>query len=84
MKWLNAGSRQLIAFFGIAYLLTWSTWIPVFLNPDRFPRQIVFIGLFAPAISALTVAGLVNGRQGMWAVLKRYFIWNVNVTYRPP
>lgn len=79
MKWLQTTSRQLIAFFVIAFVITWAAWIPVFSHPDQVPSQITFIGLFAPAISALIVAGLANGKADVVRVLKKYFTWRLDV-----
>ena len=81
MKWLQTTSRQMIAFFVIAFVLTWAAWIPVFSRPDLVPSQVSFIGLFAPAISALVVAGLANGKTGIKHVLRKYFTWRLDVKW---
>ncbi len=81
MKWLQTTSRQLIAFFVIAFVLTWAAWIPVFSHPDQVPSQVSFIGLFAPAISALLVAGLANSKSGIRNVLQKYFTWHLDVKW---
>ncbi len=81
MKWLQTTSRQLITFFVIAFVLTWAAWIPVFSHPDQVPSQVSFIGLFAPAISALVVASLANGTTGIKNVLKKYFTWHLDVKW---
>ena len=81
MKWLQTTSGQLIAFFVIAFVLTWAAWIPVFSHPNQVPSQVSFIGLFAPAISALLVAGLSNGTTGIKNVLKKYFTWHLDVKW---
>ncbi len=74
-------SKQLIAFFTITYLLTWAAWIPVFSHPDTVPSQLSFIGLFAPAICALVLTVILNGRAGMINLLKRCFVWRLDVKW---
>ncbi len=81
MKWLNTRFKQLAAFFTITYLLTWAAWIPVFSRPDTVPSQLSFIGLFAPAVCALVLTGLIKGRAGMINMLKQYFVWRLDVKW---
>ncbi len=81
MKWLQTTARQLIVFFVIAFVLTWAAWIPVFRYPDQVPSQISFIGLFAPALSALLVAGLANGKSGILNIFRKYFTWHLDVKW---
>ena len=74
MDGLTKPRNQLILFFLLAFILAWGTWIPTFLLP-QFPKQLLFIGLFAPAISALIVAALSHGKKGVTEILGRYKIW---------
>lgn len=72
MLYMASKSRnQLILFFVLTFILAWGSWIPAFLMPNS-PRLLSFIGLFAPAISALVVAGIYNGKEGILGVLVRY------------
>jgi membrane protease YdiL (CAAX protease family) len=64
---------QLIWFFALSFVLAWGSWLPTFLYPG-VPRAVAFIGLFAPAISALIVAGVAKGNAGVQEVLGRYKI----------
>ncbi len=71
---LSTPPAQLIVFTLIAFIIAWGTWIPAFLLPN-FPKQLSIIGLFAPAISSLLVAGIANGRSGISGVLGRFKKW---------
>jgi uncharacterized protein len=77
---LSTPRIQLVVFFLIAFILAWATWIPAFLLPD-FPKQLVFIGLFAPAISGLVVAWIAGGKAGIAEVLGRYKQWRFGLQW---
>jgi len=70
--------RQLRIFFLLAFGISWLTWIPAFTIP-QFPRPVVFIGLFAPALAALIVASLASGLEGIRELVGRYRIWQFSV-----
>ena len=78
--WINRPRNQLILFFLLSFILAWGTWIPAFLLP-QFPKQLSLIGLFAPAISALIVTALRQGKKGVTALLGRYKIWRFGIQW---
>lgn len=61
-------------FFLIAFVLAWGTWIPAFSLP-HLPAVVPMVGLFAPAIAAVAVAGATNGRRGVREIFGRLAIW---------
>lgn len=63
--------KQIIIYFSIAFVLAWGTWIPAFRNPTSL-RLLSFIGLFAPAISAIIVAFSFDRTFGVKELLRRY------------
>lgn len=78
MKRELSKSGQLGLFFALAFLIAWATWIPAFLNPT-FPSQVALIGLFGPALAAVIVAWLAEGRAGVKAIFSRALLWRFPV-----
>lgn len=72
--------HQLSLFFILAFGISWVAWIPAFAIP-QFPRPVVFIGLFAPALAALIVDYLTDGFRGICGVVERYRIWRFSITW---
>ena len=64
--------HPLIAFFVLAYALTW--WVYPLL---RFSPLIGLLGLFGPALAAIVVTAVTDGRRGVMALLKRTVRWRV-------
>ena len=79
-RWINRPRNQLILFFLLSFILAWGTWIPAFLLP-QFPNQLSLIGLFAPAISALIVTALHQGKKGVATLLGKYKIWRFGIKW---
>jgi len=76
-----AASRPLATFFVLAYLGSWLVLLPLLLAQNglgilsfRLPLYIFLIlaTLFGPALSAVVVAWLVEGRAGIGKLLARY------------
>jgi uncharacterized protein len=72
----------LIAFFAIAYVLTWAGWI----LPDRIYTGTVLSGVLAlpfvlmvpgPLYAALIVTAATDGKRGVFALLGKLTIWRV-------
>jgi uncharacterized protein len=72
----------LIAFFAIAYSLTWIGWI----MPDRIYTGTLLSGMLAvpflllvpgPLYAALIVTAATEGRSGVAALLRKFTIWRV-------
>jgi uncharacterized protein len=64
--------HPLVLFFGFAYALTW--WVYPLL---RFSPLIGLLGLFGPALAAIVVSAVTDGRHGVVALLKRTVRWRV-------
>jgi uncharacterized protein len=72
----------LVAFFAIAYSLTWIGWI----LPDRIYAGTLLTGALAvpflllvpgPLYAALIVTGVTEGKPGIAALLRKFTIWRV-------
>jgi uncharacterized protein len=68
--------HPLIAFFVLAYLLTW--WIYPLL---RFSPLLGIFGLFGPALAAIIMAAVTEGKPGVKALLRRTVLWRVGVPW---
>ena len=64
--------RPLVAFFVLAYALTWWVYPLLFLSP-----LIGLFGLFGPALAAIIVTGVTDGRAGVGVLLRRLVHWRV-------
>ncbi len=63
--------RPLGIFFLLTFVIAWGTWFPSFLHPESL-RLLSFVGLFAPAISALLVAYYFDKASGVRELFGRY------------
>jgi uncharacterized protein len=68
--------HPLIAFFVLAYLLTW--WIYPLL---RFSPLLGIPGLFGPAVAAIIMAAVTGGKSGVKQLLSRVVLWRVGVPW---
>jgi membrane protease YdiL (CAAX protease family) len=68
--------HRLIAFFVLAYLLTW--WIYPLL---KFSPLLGIFGLFGPALAAIIVAVVTEGKAGVKALLSRVVLWRAGVQW---
>jgi membrane protease YdiL (CAAX protease family) len=71
-----ARKHPLIAFFVLAYLLTW--WIYPLL---RFSPLLGIFGLFGPALAAIIMAAVTGGKSGVKALLSRVVRWRVGLPW---
>jgi hypothetical protein len=68
--------HQLIAFFVLAYALTWPLIPLVSVSPLwGFPA------LFGPALAGIIVAAVADGRAGLWDLLGRVARWRVGARW---
>jgi hypothetical protein len=68
--------HPLIAFFVLAYLLTW--WIyPVL----KISPLLGIFGLFGPALAAMIMAAITGGKAGLKALLSRVVRWRVGLPW---
>jgi membrane protease YdiL (CAAX protease family) len=68
--------RPLVAYFVLAYALTWSM---VLLT--RLSLLFAFLGLFGPAAAALIVTAIDEGRAGVRALLQHVVQWRVGALW---
>jgi uncharacterized protein len=68
--------QPLIAFFVLAYLLTW--WIYPLL---KFSPLLGIFGLFGPALAAIIMAAVTDGKAGVKALLSRVVLWRVGLPW---
>jgi membrane protease YdiL (CAAX protease family) len=68
--------HPLIAFFSLAYLLTW--WIYPLL---KFSPLLGFFGLFGPALAAIIMAAVTEGKSGVKGLLSRVVLWRVGLPW---
>ena len=68
--------HPLIAFFVLAYLLTW--WIYPLL---KFSPLLGIFGLFGPALAAIIMAAVTEGKAGVKALLSRVVFWRVGLPW---
>jgi uncharacterized protein len=68
--------HRLIAFFVLAYLLTW--WIYPLL---KFSPLLGIFGLFGPALAAIIMAAVTDGKAGVKALLSSVVLWRVGLQW---
>src|SRR5262245_26601375 len=68
--------HPLIAFFVLAYVLTW--WIYPLLKVSPL---LGFFGLFGPALAAIIMAAVTEGKSGVKALLSRVVLWRVGLPW---
>jgi membrane protease YdiL (CAAX protease family) len=67
---MNTGNRQLIAYFALAYIISWSIGVPLALAhqgliPAILPVWTHYLVAYGPMLSALIVTGLSQGLPGL-------------------
>jgi membrane protease YdiL (CAAX protease family) len=68
----------LIAFFSMAFLLSWVSVLPLILNPALPVEPFQILGAFAgPTLAAVVITAVVEGRKGLGFFFKRYIQWRV-------
>jgi hypothetical protein len=72
MEWTRR--HPLLAFFALAYALSWWPWLWSALDPQNAPSTILPPG---PLLAALIVLALIGGWAAIRAFLKRIVQWNV-------
>lgn len=76
----------LVIFFVLAYLFTWSNWLPQALNSRgvtsiQVPGFLTLLAGYGPALAAIIVASLAHGRQGLRELFGRLFRWRVGIQW---
>lgn len=87
----RASDGSLFKFFSLTFALTWCSWIAFAAVAGRFgtgvpalaglATPLLYLGIFAPAIVALSLAARAEGRGGVRALLRRLFQWRVGLRW---
>ncbi len=75
----TAKRHALVLFFLLSYIISWLIWG----LGQRMENDIVlsWLGSFGPALSALVVTGVSEGRDGLRELLSRLFRWRVGLKW---
>ena len=73
-------------FFCLAYLFTWSNWLPQALSSRgiisvQVPGFLTLVSGYGPALAAIIVASLADGRHGLRELFGRLIRWRVGVIW---
>ena len=74
-------AHPLLAFFALAYLLSWTYWLLVLGIMGRYTLGWFVPGAFGPPLAALLVTGLVDGRDGIRVFLRTWVLWRVGLRW---
>ncbi|MBK6872663.1 MAG: CPBP family intramembrane metalloprotease [Kineosporiaceae bacterium] len=74
-------THPVAAFFVLAYLLSWVYWLFVLGIMGRDTLAWFIPGAFGPPLAALIVTGLLEGRAGTRAFLRRWVQWRVGARW---
>ena len=75
-------NHPLVAFFLLAFPLSWVAVLPLVLNPAQSPEPFLILGALAgPTLSALIVMGLTEGRSALRPFLARYVQWRAGILW---
>jgi membrane protease YdiL (CAAX protease family) len=87
----RAPEGSLVTFFALTFAVTWASWIAFAAVSGRFGTGVpalaglgtplLYLGIFAPAIVALTLTARATGREGVGALLRRLFQWRVGLRW---
>jgi hypothetical protein len=76
LDWIR--QRPLVAFFVLAFGLTWAIEIPM----QVFQlAALQFVVGWMPGVAAILVAGAIDGRDGIQALLRRLLIWRIGLPW---
>jgi CAAX protease family protein len=75
--------HPLVCFFLLAFGLTWAFELPALLiwHPSDPYHGMAPILLLGPALSALLMTAVVEGKQGIGRLLRRYALWRVGLRW---
>ncbi|HEX3229719.1 MAG TPA: CPBP family intramembrane glutamic endopeptidase [Pyrinomonadaceae bacterium] len=82
--------RSLLKFFSLTYILSWSLWIaaaaiwraaPTFSGLASLGSFLYLLGVFAPALAAIALTALTDGRAGTLDLLSRTIKWSASARW---
>lgn len=65
--------HEIVLYLALAYVISWSIWPLVLLNPESSP-----LVPFGPGLAAVLVAFMAGGRPGLFGLLRQLGRWRVN------
>ena len=68
-----AGRHEVALYLVLAYVISWSIWPLVLVNPESSP-----LVPFGPGLAAVLVAFIAGGRPGLFGLLRQLGRWRVN------
>ena len=79
-------NNPLLAFFTLAFLFTWSNWIPQALHVRgitdfKVPGFMTIIAGYGPAISAIMITVFVSGNVGINKLFRRLVQWRTGIKW---
>lgn len=74
-----AGSERgdLLRFFVLTFIASWTCFIGVRWTPLPVQTIVILLGVFSPAVVAISLTALSAGRDGVVSLLRPLFRWNV-------
>jgi len=78
--------HPIVLYFVLTYAISWTIWAPIVASTKgwvnwQVPFSLYYLGSFGPMLAALIVVALTEGRNGIRALLSRWFIWRVDLRY---
>ncbi|CAN5163195.1 hypothetical protein BH24ACT19_BH24ACT19_03760 [soil metagenome] len=61
---LASKRSQTVAFFVLAFGISWTLWVPAALGDSPALLLLVFLGAFGPSLAAVLLTGVGEGRSG--------------------
>jgi membrane protease YdiL (CAAX protease family) len=82
--------RALSIFFGLTFILTWGIGAGVLLFPSQMEaifgpfsegNPLFFLAVFSPTLSSLILTWIIEGRDGLWELVRRLGRWRFNAFF---
>ena len=74
-----------IAFFILTFAITWACWVPIVILPipeHTVSRAVLlFVGIFAPSLSAIALTAWTTGEEGLRTLLAGILRWEVGARW---
>jgi membrane protease YdiL (CAAX protease family) len=76
----------LFLFFLLAFIFTWSNWIPQALVSRGYlqigvPKFLAFVAGYGPALAAIITIAIFNGAAGLKNFFRRLVLWKVSIVW---
>jgi membrane protease YdiL (CAAX protease family) len=76
----------IIAFFFLAFGISWFFWIPIALSsqgilPFQIPFFLFVLAGYGPSLSGIIMAGIKEGKPGIRELFERLLIWRIGAQY---